>query len=92
MTQPPDETFAEPGTAPAAPTREDEGQEGGKTAPGPTTATTGQLDGASGGYGTQSGEGSSTGSGDGEPADSGSGDAEPGGATGEPPTDWLRRA
>jgi hypothetical protein len=92
VTQPPEETFAEPGGAPAAPTREDEGQEGGKTAPGETAAGTGQLDGASGGYGTQSGQGSSSGSGEGDPQDSDGTDAEAGGATGEPPTDWLRRA
>lgn len=92
MTQPPEETFAEPGTAPAAPSREDAGQEGGKTAPGETTAPTGQLDGASGGYGTQSASGSSSGSGEGEPQESGSDGAESGGATGEPPTEWLRRA
>jgi hypothetical protein len=74
-----------------APIGDTDGQEGGKTAPGEPTGTRGQLDGASGGYGTQSGTSSSGGSGEGEPQDSDSPDSEATGATGEPPTDWLRR-
>jgi len=88
MAEPPDETFAEPGNV-ARSSPGDDGMEGGKTAPGETTGTPLQLDGASGGYGTQSGRASSGGSGDGEPQD-GAGDADSGGATGDPPTDWLR--
>ena len=82
---------SEPGTE-AQPSAEGDGLEGGKTAPGEATGTRGQLDGASGGYGTQSGSGSSSGSGEGEPQDADSPEAEATGATGEPPTDWLRRA
>ena len=92
MTQPPDETFAEPGTV-RTPASEDDGREGGKTAPGSTTAPTGQLDSASGGYGTQSGRGTSGGSGEGEPQDGdadGAGAPTATGASGETPTDWLR--
>lgn len=91
MTQPPDETFAQPGSTAGEATREDDGMEGGKAAPGERSAPTGQLDGASGGYGTQSATGSSSGSGEGEPqVDDGAG-SEATGATGEAPTDWLRR-
>ena len=82
-----------------APSGDEEGFEGGKTAPGEATGTHGQLDAASGGYGSQSGTASSGGTGDGE-AGAG-GDAargEPGtsssptGATDAGPTEWLRRA
>ena len=83
-----------------SPIGDEEGFEGGKTAPGEATGTRAQLDGASGGYGSQSGTGSSGGSGDGDPA----GTSDPGGdssiddgtatgatgATKEGPTDWLR--
>lgn len=96
MAEPPNETFAQPGTV-ARPGHgdevllEDDGMEGGKTAAGETTGTREQLDGASGGYGTQSGTASSGGSGEGEPQDSDDPSAVGTGATGEPPTDWLRR-
>jgi hypothetical protein len=65
-----------------------EGHEGGKAAAGERTGTRGQLDGASGGYGSQSGTGSSGGSGEGEADAAGDGS----GAAGESSTDWLRRA
>ena len=91
MAEPPDETFAEPGNV-ARQSPEDDGREGGKTPPGETTGTPMQLDGASGGYGTQSGRASSGGSGEGAPQDGDSGDAAATGATGESPTDWLRGA
>ena len=68
-----------------------DGMEGGKTAAGERTGSPSQLDSASGGYGSQSGRASSGGSGEGEPQDSDTPDAEATGATGEPPTDWLRR-
>ena len=75
-----------------APAGDEEGLEGGKTAPGETPGTRGQLDSASGGYGSQSGSASSGGTGEGEPVQTEAG--QPGaatGATGEAPTDWLRR-
>lgn len=84
-------TESEPGTV-AGPSPEGDGREGGKTAPGDTTGTRAQLDSASGGYGSQSGSGTSGGSGEGEPQydnDSAEGAT---GATGEAPTDWLRSA
>lgn len=75
-----------------APIGDTDGREGGKTAAGETTGTRAQLDSASGGYGSQSGNATSGGTGEGEPVES-----EPGGergaatgATGEAPTDWLR--
>ena len=73
------------------PSGDEEGREGGKAAAGEVTGSRGQLDGASGGYGSQSGTASSGGSGEGEPVED-----EPGtpgqatGASGETPTDWLR--
>lgn len=73
--------------------RERDGREGGKAAAGETTGTRQQLDSASGGYGSQSANATSGGSGEGEPVETEAG--QPGaatGATGEPPTDWLRRA
>ena len=76
------------------PVGDQEGFEGGKTAPGEATGTRGQLDSASGGYGSQSGTGSSGGSGDGDPGGDSSiddGTATGGtGATKQGPTDWLR--
>ncbi len=76
-------------TGPAdSPLGDAEGHEGGKAAPGERTGTRGQLDGASGGYGSQSGTGSSGGSGEDAPDPA----SDPSGATGEGPTDWLRRA
>lgn len=87
-----------------APIGDEEGFEGGKTAPGDATGSRGQLDSASGGYGSQSGNASSGGSGDGEPGAGDTGAGDPGGdssiddgtasgatgATKEGPTDWLR--
>lgn len=74
--------------------RSAEQDEAGGTAPGEPEGRRSQLDGASGGYGTQSGTGSSGGSGEGEPQANDEGTsgerAESGGATGESPTDWLR--
>jgi hypothetical protein len=67
--------------------------EGGHAAPGEATGNRGQLDSAGGGYGSQSGTGTSSGTGDGEP---GGGEMDDGttsagtGATGEGPTEWLR--
>ena len=76
-------------TRPAeSPLGDAEGHEGGKAAPGERTGTRGQLDGASGGYGSQSGTGSSGGSGEGEADPTGA----VSGAGGEDPTDWLRGA
>ncbi len=82
---------SEPGTV-QEPSPEGDGREGGKAAPGETTGTRGQLDSASGGYGTQSGNQSSGGSGEGEPQDDGGASPEGTGATGEGATDWLRQA
>lgn len=90
---------SEPGTV-AQPSPEGDGREGGKTAAGETTGTRGQLDSASGGYGTQSANASSGGSGEGEPqpaddegaAGASAEGANATGATGETETDWLRSA
>jgi hypothetical protein len=87
----------------AAPLGDAEGIEGGKTAPGDATGSRGQLDAAGGGYGSESGTGTSGGTGDGDPAaapdDPGAGssidDGTTSGATGaqgEGPTEWLRGA
>lgn len=82
-----------------SPIGDEEGFEGGKTAPGEAAGNRGQLDGAGGGYGSQSGTGSSGGSGDGDPEAGGPGsdasmdDGTSTGATGatkQGPTDWLR--
>jgi hypothetical protein len=74
------------------PSGDAEGPEGGKTARGAVTGTRSQLDGASGGYGSESGAASSGGTGEGEPvADEPGQPADATGAAGEAPTDWLRR-
>jgi hypothetical protein len=83
-------TESEPRTL-AEPSPEGDGLEGGKTAPGEPAGRRAQLDGASGGYGSQSGSGSSGGSGEGDPQDGDSPEAGTTGATGEAPTEWLRR-
>jgi len=82
-----------------SPTGDEEGFEGGKTAPGEATGSRGQLDAAGGGYGSQSGTGSSGGTGDGDPGGTGDGHDAPDdgtatgstGATGDGPTSWLRQ-
>jgi len=74
------------------PSGDAEGREGGKAAGGEVTGTRGQLDSASGGYGSQSGTASSGGTGEGEPVQDEAGQpGESTGASGETPTDWLRR-
>ncbi len=86
-------------TEPAnAPIGDEEGFEGGKTAPGDATGARGQLDGAGGGYGSQSGTASSGGTGDGDPGGTSDEPPESGtstaatGAADAGPTEWLRRA
>jgi hypothetical protein len=74
------------------PSGDAEGREGGKAAAGEVTGARGQLDSASGGYGSQSGTASSGGTGEGEPIEDEPGEAAAAtGAAGEPPTEWLRR-
>jgi hypothetical protein len=80
----------------AVPLGDTESSEGGKTAPGESIGSREQLDGAGGGYGTESGTASSGGTGDGDagrdalPDDGTTSGAT--GAAGAGPTEWVRKA